>query len=97
MIFLVDILGLPFVNSKLQADLFAQSLNCSVVMPDILEGDAIPADAWEKGHVDLKAWLVNHTPERIDPIVERTIHYLREEKKVKKIGAIGYCFGGKVK
>lgn len=31
----------------------------------------------------------------VDPIIEKTISYLRSEKGVEKIGGVGYCFGGK--
>ncbi|EED20918.1 dienelactone hydrolase family protein [Talaromyces stipitatus ATCC 10500] len=93
-IFITDILGI-YINSKLQADLFAQSLKCPVIMPDLFHGDAIPADAFEKGPVDLKPWLEKHSVETVDPVIERTIKYLREEKGVQRIGAVGYCFGGK--
>jgi dienelactone hydrolase len=94
-IFITDVLGI-YLNAKLQADLFAQTLKCTIVMPDLFNGDAIPADAFEKGPVDLKPWLEKHTTETVDPVIERTIKYLREEKQIKKIGAVGYCFGGKV-
>ncbi|EEA25134.1 dienelactone hydrolase family protein [Talaromyces marneffei ATCC 18224] len=93
-LFITDILGI-YVNAKLQADAFAQTLKCTVVMPDLFNGDAIPADAFEKGLVDLNSWLQKHTVETVDPIIERTIKYLQEEKQFKKIGAVGYCFGGK--
>ncbi|KAF3389682.1 hypothetical protein DPV78_011665 [Talaromyces pinophilus] len=93
-IFITDILGI-YINAKLQADLFAQTLKCTVVMPDLFNGDAIAADAWAKGSVDLKPWLEKHTVDTVDPVIERTIKYLQEEKQIKKIGAVGYCFGGK--
>jgi len=34
-------------------------------------------------------------PKDIDSILDTTIKYMREELGVKKIGAAGYCFGGK--
>ena len=51
---------------------------------------------------DLPKWFAQgssgdnpHTKEVVDPIVETSIKYLREEKGFKKIGAVGYCFGAK--
>lgn len=36
-----------------------------------------------------------HLPNRVDPVVEVTIKHMRDDLGVKKIGAVGYCFGGK--
>jgi len=36
-----------------------------------------------------------HGPGQVDPIVEKTIHEMKTNLGVKKIGAVGYCFGGK--
>jgi dienelactone hydrolase len=33
-------------------------------------------------------------PDTVDPIVEKTLAYMKEQG-AKKIGAVGYCFGGK--
>lgn len=50
----------------------------------------------ESGKADLVAWLPKHQTGAVDPVVEKTIKYVRETLGVKKIGAVGYCFGGKV-
>jgi dienelactone hydrolase len=34
-------------------------------------------------------------PETVDPIYEEVIKYLREECGIKRLGGVGYCFGGK--
>jgi dienelactone hydrolase len=34
-------------------------------------------------------------PATVDPIYEEVIKYLREECGVKRLGGVGYCFGGK--
>jgi dienelactone hydrolase len=65
-----------------------------VVMPDLFDGDPIPLDAIEKGF-EFPPWLSKHPPERVDSIVEATIKEMRERYGVKKIGAVGYCFGGR--
>lgn len=49
----------------------------------------------ESGKADLPAWLPNHQPNNVDPVIEKTVKYMRETLGVKKIGAVGYCFGGK--
>lgn len=50
----------------------------------------------ESGKADLGAWLPKHQTGAVDPVVEKTIKYIRETLGVEKIGAVGYCFGGKV-
>jgi len=40
-------------------------------------------------------WRTRHTVAMADAIVESTIKTMRSELGVKKIGAVGYCFGGK--
>lgn len=40
-------------------------------------------------------FLAKHAPEFTDPIIATSIDYLRKEHKVSRIGAPGYCFGGR--
>lgn len=40
-------------------------------------------------------WRTRHTVAMADAIVESTIKTMRAELGVNKIGAVGYCFGGK--
>jgi dienelactone hydrolase len=67
------------------------------LLPDLFDGDPVPMNKAMK--VTLMEWLQNgtdgkhpHTTATVDPIVEKAIKYLREEKGFKKIGAVGYCF-----
>lgn len=48
------------------------------------------------GKIDFPSWIKNHTVEKVEPIVEAGLKYLREERGIKRVGAVGYCFGGKV-
>jgi dienelactone hydrolase len=42
------------------------------------------------------AWLTNgHTFKEVDPITDALIKELRSTYGVKKLGAVGYCFGAK--
>jgi len=43
----------------------------------------------------MTAWRTKHTTAMADAIVESTIKTMRSELGVKKIGAVGYCYGGK--
>lgn len=63
-------------------------------MPDLFRGDAVPANALEAG-LNLTSWSARHPVSDVDSIIAKTIAYMREELGVRKIGAVGYCFGGK--
>lgn len=93
-VFLPDVMGI-YNNSQLLADEFANN-GYLTVLPDLFRGDAIKLGDMEAGKVDLPAWISKHQPEHIEPVVEATIKYVRQELGVKKVGAVGYCFGGKV-
>lgn len=86
-------------NAKLLADRFSAQ-GFFTVVPDLFEGDAFPDP--RPASFDLRAWLntgatgKGHLPGAVDPIVEGVIRWLRNVKKFDKIGATGYCFGGKV-
>lgn len=93
-VFLTDIIGI-YNNSQLLADEFANNGYLTVV-PDLFQGDPIKLGDMETGKADLPAWIGNHQPANVDPVVESTVKYLRQDLGVKKIGGVGYCFGGKV-
>lgn len=82
-------------NSQLLADEFANS-GFLTIIPDLFRGDAIKAEDMNAGKVDLMSWLKNHQTANVDPVCESAIKYLRQDLGVKKIGGVGYCFGGKV-
>jgi len=97
-LYLPDVLGI-WQNAQLIADQFAANGYLTLV-PDLFNGDAIPVNSF--GKIDIMAWLKEgsdgkhpHTKESIDPIVEESLKVLKEEYGVKKIGAVGYCFGAK--
>lgn len=92
---ITDIIGI-WQNSQLIADQLAANGYYTIV-PDLFQGDAIPVNP--TGKLDLMGWLHNgsdgktpHTVEAVDPVVEKAIKYLRQEKGFRKIGAVGYCF-----
>lgn len=64
-------------------------------MPDLFNGDAVPTDSPEGPALNLTEWRTRHPPAEIDRIVGLTIAYMRNDLGVKRIGAVGYCFGGK--
>ncbi|PWY71673.1 alpha/beta-hydrolase [Aspergillus heteromorphus CBS 117.55] len=97
---ITDVIGHRFINAQLIADQFAAN-GYFVMMPDLFDGDAIPLN--RPAGFDLQAWLrgeyhkekKGHLPADVDPIIEACITEMRSKYGVKKIGAVGYCFGGK--
>ncbi|KAF2429057.1 alpha/beta-hydrolase [Tothia fuscella] len=95
-LYLTDIFGVQLVNNRLLGDSMAKA-GYYVVMPDLFNGDPIPLDAMG-GRIpafDMAGWSRKHTTEMVDGIVASTIKTMRGQLGVKKIGAVGYCFGGK--
>lgn len=82
------------------ADQFAANGYLTLII-DLFNGDPIPVNGL--GGKDLMQWLNEgsdgknpHTKEYVDPIVELAIKHLKEQYGIKKLGAVGYCFGAKV-
>ncbi|KNG83966.1 dienelactone hydrolase family protein [Aspergillus nomiae NRRL 13137] len=92
-VFLSDIFGI-YINAQLLADEFAAN-GYTCVIPDLFRGDAIKLSDMESGKANLPAWLPNHQPSHVDPVVESTVKYVREELGAKRVAAVGYCFGAK--
>ena len=75
------------------ADSYARAGYLTVI-PDLFAGDAIPSDIPES-QLNLTAWFPNHQPANVEPIIEKTIAYMRDDLGIQTIGAVGYCFGGR--
>ena len=97
---LPDVIGI-WQNSQLIADQFAANGYLTLVL-DQFNGDALPLN--RKGEFDFAAWVAHgssgdnpHTKEAVDPIVKDAIAALKTEYGATKIGAVGYCFGAKVR
>lgn len=97
-LFVPDVIGI-WQNSKLLADNYAAQ-GYTVLMPDIFNGD--PLSLNRPGDFDFVKWITEgsdgknpHTPPAVDPIIVKSIKALRD-LGIKKIGAVGYCFGAKV-
>lgn len=81
------------------ADQYAANGYLTLVI-DPFNGDALSLN--RAPDFDLQKWLHHgsdghnpHTAEAVDPIIETAIKWLKEEKGVQRLGAVGYCFGAK--
>jgi dienelactone hydrolase len=68
-----------------------------VVLPDLFAGDALKLGDYSAGKVDFPTWLAKHPAESVDAIVEAAFKHLRQDLGIKKVVAVGYCFGAKVR
>lgn len=98
-LYLPDVLGI-WQNAQLIADQYAAN-GYTTLLVDLFNGD--PVSVNEFGKIDIMKWLAEgsdgknpHTKEVVDGIVEAAIKHMKEEMGIKKIGAVGYCFGAKV-
>ncbi|RMZ92024.1 hypothetical protein DV736_g753, partial [Chaetothyriales sp. CBS 134916] len=97
---ITDVIGHRFINAQLIADQLAAN-NYFVIVPDLFDGDPIQLN--RPSDFDIQKWLdgnyhkngTPHRPPQVDPIIEASIKELRTKYGVKKIGAVGYCFGAK--
>lgn len=106
---MTDVLGFEFPNVQLSvhlqsilscidkhsiADQFAAN-GYYTIIPDVFRGNEIPFPMPED--FDFPTWKTNKMPREgdVDPIYASIIKYLRGELGVKRLGGVGYCFGGK--
>ena len=75
------------------ADSFARA-GYTVVAPDLFGGSPAPGDINVPGF-NTTAFLGKHGVEQTEPLVAKGINFMRTTLGLKRIGATGYCFGGK--
>jgi len=85
-----DIFGYALPQTRLIADSFARG-GYLVLIPDYFRGDPIPQNMTG---FDMNAWFARHPTTSTQPIVDSTIKYARDTLKVRKLGVVGYCWGG---
>ncbi|KAI0483709.1 dienelactone hydrolase [Xylaria cf. heliscus] len=97
-LYVPDVMGI-WANSKLIADQFAANGYLTLIL-DLFNGD--PVQVNPPAGFDTFKWIEKgtggnnpHTKEYVDPVVVDGIKWLKNEKGVKKLGAVGYCFGAK--
>lgn len=65
-----------------------------VLVPDLFNGDPVGVEEQEAG-LNLTEWRALHPQSAIETVINSTIQYARNELGIKKLGGVGYCFGGK--
>ncbi|PVH97185.1 alpha/beta-hydrolase [Periconia macrospinosa] len=90
-----DVHGYKFINSQLIADQYAAN-GYFTIIPDLFAGNESPLNpdaSWS-----LQEYIATTMPRvpTVDPKIEAVIKALRgAEYGVKRLGGVGYCFGGK--
>lgn len=66
-------------------------------MPDLFRGDPVPADALSNPNsgFNMTAWRARHPQAQVEEIITSAINSTRGHFGATKLGAVGYCFGGK--
>jgi len=90
-----DALGLPFINNQLLADTYAEQAEVDVYLPDFLEGDSVPVSVLSSpGSFDFGPWLARHSRDHCSDMILGFAKELRDSYGVKKLAAVGFCWGG---
>ncbi|KUI70694.1 Protein AIM2 [Cytospora mali] len=92
LLILSDVIGHKFVNAQLIADEFAAN-GYFAVLPDLFYSDTVPLNRPEG--FQIMEWLKNHMPEHVEPIIDTVLAEMRGPLGCKRIGGVGYCFGGR--
>ncbi|KAF2134287.1 alpha/beta-hydrolase [Dothidotthia symphoricarpi CBS 119687] len=115
-VFLVDIFGWKFTNTRLLADSYARA-GYKAYIPDVHNGDSLPIDflqvvepplpvresqtvvekatATAKVGATLGPWLISHREAVSKPIIDDFLAAIRQRSDTQKVGAIGFCWGGR--
>ncbi|KAH8694211.1 putative hydrolase [Talaromyces proteolyticus] len=96
-LFVADLFGWTFPNVRLLADHFAREVGATVYVPDffggeILSPELLAADKFDQ--LDLPNFLSRNGREPREPEIFESARALRQQLGYKKVGAVGYCYGG---
>jgi dienelactone hydrolase len=91
-VIVTDIFGHSFANTQCVADVIASASGLDVFVPDVLAGDAVSPQGFDAA--TFPAWRAKHGDEVAEPALAAAVAALRAAGYAK-IGAIGYCYGGR--
>lgn len=94
-----DIFGLGLPNPKIMADLFAERTRLDVYVPDYFQGEYMDQKELKPpggtGPTPLaQEWRKKYSIDNVRPGVEAFCRALKTEKGYKRLGFVGYCYGG---
>ncbi|KAI0816535.1 dienelactone hydrolase [Xylaria sp. FL0064] len=92
-----DLFGWKYPNLRLLADHFARELNATVYVPDffggwIVDWKAVEDERWNE--IDLNGVVRDQSREIRGPEIVACARAIKAELSFKRLGAIGYCYGG---
>ncbi|TRX88119.1 hypothetical protein FHL15_010965 [Xylaria flabelliformis] len=96
-LFIHDLFGWKYNNIRLLADHYAREANVTVYVPDFFGGwvvdwELVEQDRFDK--IDLAGLLRDNSREIRGPEMEACAKALKSEHGFKRLGAIGFCYGG---
>eukprot|EP01089_Gocevia_fonbrunei_P012213 TRINITY_DN2822_c0_g1_i4.p1 TRINITY_DN2822_c0_g1~~TRINITY_DN2822_c0_g1_i4.p1 ORF type:complete len:179 (+),score=41.27 TRINITY_DN2822_c0_g1_i4:611-1147(+) len=91
-----DIYGSQIPNTKLRGDFLADNGHYAVV-PDLYHGDSWNTSRGQTGvSEEFQKWRAAIPEDRVVSDIETIVKHLKETKGIKKVGAIGFCWGGSI-
>ncbi|KAE8365930.1 Alpha/Beta hydrolase protein [Aspergillus caelatus] len=96
-LFIADLFGWTFPNVRLLADHYAREVGATVFVPDFFGGEVLDFDlvAAEKfDQIDLPGFIGRNGREQREPEIFDCARALKQDLGYKKVGAVGYCYGG---
>lgn len=91
-----DIFGWTLNNARLLADHYAKEADATVYLPDFFAGEVVDEEVFDdpqkRDAFDVMAFIGRHSKEIRFPEIKSFAEALR--KDFKKVGAIGFCYGG---
>ena len=96
-LFIADLFGWTFPNVRLLADKFARELNATVFVPDFFGGEVLDFELIRNDKFDqlnLPDFMTRNGRDQREGELFACARALRQQLGFKKVGAVGYCYGG---
>ncbi|OAP56255.1 hypothetical protein AYL99_09434 [Fonsecaea erecta] len=96
-----DIFGWSLTNARLLADHYAEEADVTVYLPDFFGGEVVTPDRLmgtgehaKSEPFDVMGFLGRHGKDTRQPEIFACATALKKDLGYKKVGAIGFCYGG---